>query len=191
MDEQIETLTIDVRAETSGFAADMNRLRGELDGALAGGLDRAGQRLETGLIRALRSGHLGFEDLRKTALSVLDEIAAAALNTGLNSLFGGNSGQGGGLGGGLVGGLLGLLGLPGRATGGPVSPGRAYRVGERGPEVFVPTSSGRIETGGARTGGPVNITIHVHGQRDAGAPQALQRSSRQIARMVQAGLARD
>ena len=36
------------------------------------------------------------------------------------------------------------LGLPGRATGGPVSAGRAYRVGERGPEYFVPTSSGRI-----------------------------------------------
>ena len=185
MDEQIETLTIDVRAETGGFAADMNRLRSELDGSLAGGLERAGQRLETGLVRALRSGNLGFEDLRRTALSVLDEIAAAALSTGLNSLFGGNAGQGGG----LVGGLLGLLGLPGRATGGPVSPGRAYRVGERGPEVFVPTTSGRIETGGARGGGPVNITVHVHGQRDVGAPQALQRSSRQIARMVQAGLA--
>jgi len=34
---------------------------------------------------------------------------------------------------------------PGRAMGGPVWPGMAYTVGERGPETFVPSVAGRIE----------------------------------------------
>lgn len=34
--------------------------------------------------------------------------------------------------------------LPGRAAGGPVSGGSPYIVGERGPEVFVPSASGAI-----------------------------------------------
>lgn len=36
-----------------------------------------------------------------------------------------------------------------RALGGPVAGGKKYLVGERGPELFVPGSSGRIETNGA------------------------------------------
>lgn len=36
-----------------------------------------------------------------------------------------------------------------RALGGPVSFGKPYLVGERGPELFVPGASGRIETNGA------------------------------------------
>jgi TP901 family phage tail tape measure protein len=38
--------------------------------------------------------------------------------------------------------------LPGRATGGPVTMARPYIVGERGPELFVPSATGRIETNG-------------------------------------------
>jgi lambda family phage tail tape measure protein len=42
--------------------------------------------------------------------------------------------------------VLGTFGfsLPGRAAGGPVTAGQPYIVGERGPEVFLPTSSGTI-----------------------------------------------
>jgi phage-related minor tail protein len=36
-----------------------------------------------------------------------------------------------------------------RALGGPVAGGKPYLVGERGPELFVPGSTGRIETHGA------------------------------------------
>ena len=84
------------------------------------------------------------------------------------------------------------LGAPGRATGGPVSPGRAYRVGERGPELFVPTTSGRIETGGA-VGAPtqLRLTINVSDSGKGSAPAALERSSRHVARAVRQALARD
>ena len=76
-----------------------------------------------------------------------------------------------------------LLGLPGRATGGPVSPGSAYVVGERGPELFVPTSSGRVETG-ASPARDVRVSIQVAQPKGTDAPTALRRSSRQVASAV-------
>ncbi len=196
MDEEIERLIVAVRADTQGFARDIGTMRAELDGPFASGLDRAGRILEGGLNRAIQSGKFGFDDLRRVALSALAEIATAAVQSGVNGLFGGgnNTGAGGG-GDSLVsslGSLLGsALGAPGRATGGPVSPGRAYRVGERGPELFVPTSSGRIETGGgggARS--PINMTINVSDSGRNSAPDSLQRSSRHIARALRQVLAR-
>ena len=49
--------------------------------------------------------------------------------------------------------------LTGKATGGPVSGGTPYIVGEAGPELFVPSSSGTIIPNGGM-GGSVNITIN-------------------------------
>jgi hypothetical protein len=192
MDEEIERLVVAVRADTQGFARDVAVMRAELDGPFAAGLDRAGRMLENSLVRAIQTGKFGFEDLRRLALSVLSEIASAAIRTGLDSILGGG-GQGGH--GGLLtslGSVLGsVLGAPGRATGGPVSPGRAYRVGERGPELFVPTSSGRIEASAGGRGAPhVNLTIRVSDNGRGSAPDALQRSSRQVARAVRQALAR-
>jgi hypothetical protein len=53
-----------------------------------------------------------------------------------------------------------------RASGGPVSSGNAYVVGEQGPELFVPRSSGSIVSNGnmsaaASGGGGVNITYNI------------------------------
>ena len=42
---------------------------------------------------------------------------------------------------------------PGRAAGGPVSAGRMYMVGERGPEPFIPDQNGTILPSGSRVGG--------------------------------------
>jgi phage-related minor tail protein len=193
MDEEIERLVVSVRADTQGFGRDVATMRGELDGPFAAGLDRAGRTLENSLVRAIQTGKFGFEDLRRVAMSVLSEIASAAIRGGINSLFGGTSSGGGqGGAGGLLTSLLGsVLGAPGRATGGPVSPGRAYRVGEQGPELFVPTSSGRIEANaGGRGATNVNLTIRVSDNGRGSAPDALQRSSRQVARAVRAALAR-
>ena len=65
------------------------------------------------------------------------------------------------------------LGIPGfggaRAMGGPVSMGRTYLVGERGPELFTAARSGQIipnhelRSGGRPMGAPANINITVHG----------------------------
>lgn len=186
MDEEIERLIVSVRADTRAFAGDVATMRAELDGPFASGLERAGSALERGLAGAIQRGKFGFEDLRRVALSVLSEIASAAIRSGLDNLGGGAAG-----GGGLLGSLLGaVLGAPGRATGGPVSPGRAYRVGERGPELFVPTSSGRIETGGpTASSANIRLTINVSDNGRGSAPDALQRSSRHVARALRQALA--
>jgi phage-related minor tail protein len=186
MDEEIERLVIGVRADTAGFARDVGAMRGALEGPFAAGADRAGRAVETALARAVRTGKLGFDDLRSVALSALAEIARAAVSAGIGSLGGvGRPGSGGG---GLLSGLLGVAGLPGRATGGPVSPGRAYVVGERGPEMFVPTSSGQVVAGGSGSGGrDVRVAITINAPAGA-APETMARSSRQVARAVRRAL---
>ena len=53
-------------------------------------------------------------------------------------------------------------GIADKAYGGPVSAGRSYMVGERGPEFFTPTSSGRISSGPlGDAGGGVTINLNV------------------------------
>lgn len=51
---------------------------------------------------------------------------------------------------------------PGRAMGGPVTRNKAYMVGERGPELFVPNGSGSIVPNGEGGGeAPVTVNINV------------------------------
>jgi hypothetical protein len=60
--------------------------------------------------------------------------------------------------GGAIGGALGFGG--GRAMGGPVASGTAYVVGERGPELFVPKSSGMVVPNGMGGGTTINLTVN-------------------------------
>ena len=186
--DEIDEMVVAVRADTGAFRRDIAALRGELEGSLGSGADAAGRAIERALGRAIVSGKLGFEDLKRLALSVMADIARAAISNGIGALGGGGSGEGQGGGGGLLALALSLFGAPGRATGGTVSAGRAYRVGERGPELFVPTSSGRIEAAGA--GAVRNIAITVNVQGHAGSePQRLAQTGRQLARAVRRAVA--
>lgn len=189
MADTVDTLLVDVRANTQGFAADVAQMRGTFDGTLVDGFAQAGNVLERGLLSAIRKGSIGFDDLRRIALGVLNDIAAQAVKSLFSSMGGGGSGNGG------IGGLFnfgailgGVLGLPGRATGGPVAPDRPYLVGERGPEMFVPTSAGRIDNGMGSGSRDIRIAINVNAPTAPAATQALQRSSRQVAAAVRRAL---
>lgn len=188
--DSLSTLVVDVRASTDGFASDIGQMRSSFDSILVDGFSRGSDVLERGLLSAVRRGSLGFEDLRKIALRVIDDIAAQALRSGLASIGIGGAGAGGG--GGIlgIGSLIGsLFGLPGRATGGPVSPGRPYIVGERGPELFVPTSAGQVNAGGGGGGSrSVNVSIRVVAPEGSSSPESLRRSSRQVAQAVRRAL---
>jgi len=188
MDEEIETLLVGVRADTSAFARDVAAMRAELDGPFAAGVARAGNVLEASLVRALRTGRLGFEDLKRVALAALAEIAAASIRAGLDGLFGGKGG-GGGFGNAIASIIAAFAGAPGKAIGGPVSPGRPYLVGESGPELFVPTAGGRIETAHTSGGRDIRLSINVNASAGSEA-QALRASSRQVARAVRQALLR-
>lgn len=185
MSDLVEQMVVSVRADTTAFARDVADMRGQLEGPLATGAGRAGLTIERALGKAVLSGKFGFDDLKNVALTALGEIA----NASLRSAFG-TSGWGGivgGVGAILSGALGSALGLPGRATGGPVSAGRPYRVGERGPELFVPQGAGRIEAGGAGGARDVRVAISVVTPMP-GDPGVLRQSSRQVARAVKAAL---
>jgi phage-related minor tail protein len=183
---ELDTLVIRVRADTAGFMAGVGDIRRELDGPLAQGVDRAGSGIERALARAAVTGKFGFEDLRRVALSALADIAAGALRSDIGALFGGSGSLAGALTS-SIGSLFG--GVPGRATGGSVTSGSAYIVGERGPELFVPTAAGRVETMAGGRGGPVSVTINVAAARDA-TPALMQQTGTQVARAVRQALQR-
>ena len=68
------------------------------------------------------------------------------------------------LGGGMV-----NVNVPRRAAGGPVTGGRPFLVGEKGPELFVPGSNGNIIPNGASGGNTYQITV----QAGVGDPRAI------------------
>lgn len=93
------------------------------------------------------------EDVMKRLAASLVKAALQAALLGQGPLAGvfGTAGTGSNVGG-LVGALF------GRATGGGVNAGQPYRVGERGPETFVPTTPGRIVPAG-RGGGGIVVNV--------------------------------
>ena len=72
--------------------------------------------------------------------------------------------------------LLTLSGIPGgaRANGGPVSGGTSYLVGEKGPEIFTPSSSGMITANSAIGGGGNTLIVNVQGADPQAVVRALQ-----------------
>ena len=52
MDEEIERLVVSVRADTRGFARDVEAMRTGLEGPMAAGAERAGRAVEGALLNA-------------------------------------------------------------------------------------------------------------------------------------------
>lgn len=75
--------------------------------------------------------------------NVLSSIANKLIDMGLNSIFSGSG----------IGDILGGIFGGGRASGGPVSGGTTYLVGEKGPELFTPSTAGNITPNNALGGG--------------------------------------
>ena len=178
MDEEIERLVIGVRADTAGFARDLDTMRGQVEGPFALGAARAGRGLEHALLEAVRKGKLGLDELRGVAIGAMDAVARAALRDGVASVTGGGGATG--LLTGLLGGLFGL----GHGGGG----------GERGaaiPSFPMQRTGGTIdmlrETAASSRCGDLRLAITVNAHAGE-APRALERSARQVARAVRAAL---
>ncbi|MEM1019622.1 MAG: tail tape measure protein [Sphingomonadales bacterium] len=133
--------------------------------------------------RFAKTGKLSFADLKSAAIGTLDDIYSQAVSSGLNSLFGGGDG---GFFGGLLKTVLTPFSFAPRATGGPVSEGRAYLVGENGPEIFMPRGGGEV-VAPSKAANAVNVTVNV--AAGASAP-ALRQSASQIASQVSRAVTR-
>jgi hypothetical protein len=71
-----------------------------------------------------------------------------------------------------------------RAAGGDVMPGRAYTVGEHGPERFIPKMPGTIMA--ANNNGNPNVAVNVDMANQSGAPDP--RATVEFARRVRAAV---
>jgi hypothetical protein len=78
----------------------------------------------------------------------------------IGQMFGAGGGIGGAGGGGIDAGFSAGGKLPGRADGGPVSASKAYMVGERGPEMFIPKTAGTVVPNGQT--GSLSVTNHFN-----------------------------
>jgi hypothetical protein len=145
-----------------------------LDRSLGSAFDATGDRMGAALERFAQRGTLSFTSLRSAGMGAARDILSGFLDIGLQDLGLGSAGI---FSKGAVGNVL--DGLFGRASGGPVSAGVPYLVGERGPELFVPRAPGRIARGGG--GGGTAVTVNVYGAADA--PQ-VRKSAGQIAAAV-------
>ena len=129
--------------------------------AIEASFERAGESLARSLARAAADGEVTLAELARAVLAAISALVG--------------SGRGGGLGDALAAAMGSVFGGA-KADGGLVMPGAAYLVGERGPEVFRPATSGSIEA--AQTGGvTVNVTVQ-------GGPETLLRSEAQIAQAL-------
>jgi phage-related minor tail protein len=98
--------------------------------------------MERALENFVRTGKLSFKDLARSIIQDLIAIELKASAVALFQFFK-NMIPGLNASGGTITGGSGLKFTP-RAYGGPVNSGSPYMVGERGPEMFVPRSSGTI-----------------------------------------------
>ncbi len=78
-----------------------------------------------------------------------------------------------------------------RENGGPVSKGRSYLVGERGPEMFTPSRSGRIVANNELGGTVVNVNVDASGSSVSGNAADAQALGAVIGAAVQAQLVKE
>jgi hypothetical protein len=140
-----------INLETYNAALEQARERYSQVGEAAEFFSEQNKALKDGVLDAIaNNGDL--EDSLEAVRRAFIRAAAEAVLFGEGPLAGPNIGSG------LLGGLF--SGLFGRASGGPVTAGQPYVVGERRPELFVPSTSGRIEP--TVPGGGSGVTVQVN-----------------------------
>ena len=134
-------------------AAEIKSILGDLDKAYQDVAERGLKSLEDTLVdiaNQTRSVKDAFKDM---ARSILSDLVRIGIRRSIIEP--------------LSGAFFGPTPAPGRAIGGPVQMGKAYTVGERGPEMFVPSRSGsiipndRLSSGGAVINQTINISTGV------------------------------
>ena len=120
------------------------RLQPELE-KIANLYQSIGSTIENGLVSAIQGAIDGTKTLGDVARSVFSQISSQLISFGVNAFLGG---------------LFPNSKFFQRANGGPVSAGKSYMVGERGPEMFVPNTGGRIVPN-SDMGGSTNVVVNV------------------------------
>lgn len=154
---ELDQLMVRIEADTRPLSSALSTVSREADKSLSG-IAKLTERIGSNFVTAAVRG----ENLGSILRNLASDLAAVTLReTVVNPL------------GSLLGNVIG--GLFGRAGGGSVNAGTPYLVGERGPEVFVPSSGGRIDSRAGSGGGePVSVQISIDARgADAGAAERL------------------
>lgn len=140
--------------------------------AISAAFERTGETIEQALGRAAQSGETSFNRMTEAILRDLARLAAQQLIERPLS--------------GAIDNVLSGFDLFGaRAAGGLVTPGGSYLVGERGPELFTPASSGEVGPAGLPNV-TVNLTLPPGGDART-VEQSQTRIARALARAVAKG----
>lgn len=178
--------TVSITPDTQGFDAALAAIAKSLDDFANGPVTNSAKQIESAMTgsfdsiagtiaRAVVSGKASMDSLVDSILADFDRIAVKDfIAKPIESVIAQ-----------LASSLFQLSGA--RAGGGPVDAGLAYLVGERGPELFVPQTSGSIVPNGAMAGSArPQIVMNVQ-TRDA---SSFLKSETQIAAMLSRALAR-
>ena len=148
--EKIDALAMGFDKFGAGFAKVANESANKFEDLELLG-EAVGKKLETSLVDAFMNIRTGAEGLKDAMDQILKQVIAELIRVTIVQS--------------IVGSVTGFFGFGGaRAKGGPVTGGRPYLVGERGPELFVPGQSGgivpnnQLAMAGAG-GGSTNINI--------------------------------
>ena len=199
---QLDTVTAD---GIGGFSdADIERIRGNLEGlkaeledvsatfeeVMAPAIAAAAQAFTSDFVNSLMEGESALDSFKNFAKDIVGQIITtflqmAVVNKILNAVFGGINGYT----------PMPTMDVGARASGGSVNGGSPYLVGERGPEMFVPNSGGRIVNGhntnnmmGGGGGVVVNQTINLSAGVVGTVRSEVQRMMPQIANVTKAGV---
>lgn len=183
-DTEIGAISVRISANTADLTKGLDQARravGEANQSISAGLATVEDAAHTvfnsfsrTLETAATNGRTTMRDMVDSILNDLKRLAVETFITGpLESVF--NS---------VLGSALNFGGA--RAGGGPVAPGQAFLVGERGPELFVPSQGGTVLPHSARVASAPNIVFNVQ----ASDAQSFLRSETQIAAMVARAAAR-
>ena len=130
--------------------------------------------IENGVVNAIEGAIQGTKTLGEVASSVFNQIASQLLRMGVNYALSG---------------MFPAL-FPQRAEGGPVKGGSPYIVGEKGPELFVPGSSGNIVPNDAMGGANIVVNVDASGSSVEGDEAQSRELGNMLAGAIQAELVR-
>ncbi len=135
------------------------------------------EELGSGIVQNLTDAVMGTQTLAQAAINVLEKMRRKLIEVAIQKSLAGIAGS--------IGGPIGtfLQSVFPRANGGRVSANQPYMVGERGREMFVPTTSGTIVPNNQLGGGTTNV---INVKVDASGTQAEgdEASSSQLGKLI-------
>ena len=157
--EEIREMAEAIKLTEEEYAAAMKRAE-EWSEKLSASWERVGKSIRTALHQMIQDGAKANEIIRR----LLASLAILFLQRGLGEVAGKKPGTGWDI----------LRGFAGLQYGGYAGAGQSYLVGERGPEIFMPSQSGKILSSKDSMGGGNNVTVNLNLDGDVTSAQIRQ-----------------